>query len=208
MTTGIYAIIAPSGNRYIGSAANIAARWRWHRNALLRGDHHNEALLRAFAKYGDALRYEIIETCEVAHLVEREQAHIDTLPFATLYNGTLCVEAPMRGKSHKAETRAKMSEAATGRKHSDEVRARMCGPRTSSEANKAAAKLRGEKRRGVARKDLPIGSSGYRGVYKQARGGWFARVGVGAQRRNIGTFKTTELAYAMRLVCLAAGVMV
>lgn len=202
-TSGIYAILAPSGRLYIGSAANIAVRWAHHRNALLRGNHANAALQAAFAKYGSELVYIVLEECPVADLIAREQAAIDALPFAQLYNLARFADAPTRGRKHKPETKAKMAAAAMGRKHSVEVRERMRGPRPSTEANKVAAKLRGDKRRGVARGDLPIGKSGYRGVYKQARGGWFARVGIGAARCNIGTFKTPDLAYAMRLVWMA-----
>lgn len=202
--SGIYAIVAPSGRRYIGSAANIAARWHWHRNALTRGGHHNPALQAAFAKYGAALRYEVLEICEVSELICREQFHIDSYSFDALYNVAKQAGSPTRGTPHSAVTRAKIAAKATGRKHTAETLEKLRGKRPFSAANKAAAQARGVQRAGIPRTDLPIGKSGYRGVYKQARSGWFARVGVGATRRNIGTFKTPDLAYAMRLIWLSS----
>ena len=204
-TSGIYAILAPSGHMYIGSAANISVRWAHHRNALRRGDHANVALQAAFAKYGEQLVYLVLEECAVADLIACEQAAIDALPFEQLYNIARFVETPTRGRKFTAEHRAKIAAKAIGRTHTEETRAKMRGARPYSAANHAAAKTRAAARVGVARTDLPVGKSGYRGVYKQKRGGWFARVGVGAARYDIGTYKTPDLAYAMRLVWLANG---
>lgn len=201
--SGIYAIVAPSGRMYIGSSADIPTRFAHHRNALKRGDHANVALRAAFAKYGDALAYGLLEICPVAALVEREQAWIDAGDFAELYNIAAFVESPARGRKVPETTKAKMRAAALGRVNSPETREKMKGPRVATPAVLAHVRARAEALRGKPRTDLPVGRSGYRGVYKQARGGWFARIGVGSMRRSIGTFHTPDLAYAMRLTWLA-----
>lgn len=203
---GVYAIVSPSGRRYIGSAADIRARWAHHRNALRRGDHANRALQRAYAKYGSALVFTVIDICAVAEVLVREQAHIDASDPAKLYNATLRVEAFMRGRKFTEEHKARIRQKAIGRGHTDETRAKMRGPR-DSEALRAHARKVAETLRGVPRKDISVGKSGLRGVYPTSSGTWLARVGVGAARREIGTYRTRELALWTRFVyieCLGA----
>jgi group I intron endonuclease len=125
MASGIYSITAPSGKRYIGSAKNFAHRWGRHRRELKAGIHHCEALQRAHDKYGaDALIYSILECCEPAELIIREQAHFDGADWAQLYN-TARVAGSNLGVRHTVEAREKMSEARQGIVYSAETRAKM-----------------------------------------------------------------------------------
>ena len=67
-------------NIYIGSAVDIGGRWTLHINELKRGCHCNIHLQRAFHKYGyKNFSFTVVEFCEKAVLIEREQFYIDTL---------------------------------------------------------------------------------------------------------------------------------
>lgn len=53
--SGIYEIVnLVNKKRYVGSAINLRVRWRQHRSALIRGDHANTLLRRAWNKHGEA----------------------------------------------------------------------------------------------------------------------------------------------------------
>ncbi len=140
MDSGIYSITSPSGKRYIGSSSDIPRRWRTHRRELRDGAHHCEALQRAFNKYGaSGLIFAVLEFCDPASLFVREQAYVDAVARAQLYNAAP-IAGSVLGIKRSAETRAKMSAAARnrsaetrtkladairGRKHSVEARMRM-----------------------------------------------------------------------------------
>lgn len=77
--SGIYAIehIA-SGRVYIGSSADIPQRWYQHRHSLDKGKHGSPHLQRAWSKYGpDAFEFYVLEECEKAVLLLREQEYLD-----------------------------------------------------------------------------------------------------------------------------------
>ena len=122
--SGIYAIISPSNRVYIGSAYDLHKRKRRHFYELKRGTHSNPALKAAWAKYGDELRFTVIEYCEVDKLIEREQWRIDNhaLFWGRMYNASSIAGRP----EHTEEVRRKISEAHKGRKltpeHIEKVR--------------------------------------------------------------------------------------
>ncbi|MGI0488000.1 GIY-YIG nuclease family protein [Pantanalinema rosaneae CENA516] len=84
MTCGIYQITNQvNGKFYIGQSRNIKRRWRQHiggldkENALQRGSY---PLRAAFKKYGlKQFKFEIIEECGEAELLERESFWIETV---------------------------------------------------------------------------------------------------------------------------------
>lgn len=127
--TGIYAIISPSNRVYIGSAHDLYKRKRRHFYELKRGTHSNPALKAAWAKYGDELRFTVIEHCEVDKLIEREQWWIDNhaLFWGRMYNASSIAGRP----EHTEEVRRKISEAHKGRKltpeHIEKVRVTSTG---------------------------------------------------------------------------------
>src|ERR1700737_5640504 len=138
MASGVYRIVhIATGKLYIGSAANIATRWGQHRHMVRHGKHHSAYLQRAWNKYGEQdFAFEVIEKIIPDKCVEREQYWIDTLhpgynvyPLAAsplgyrhsekskaklsaLARGRL---SPMKGRHHTQATRAKISEAKTGK---------------------------------------------------------------------------------------------
>lgn len=81
MSTGVYCIRhIDSGKIYIGSAVDIARRWREHRTRLNCGNHGNEYLQRSWSKYGQsAFEFYVLEHCEPIVRLMREQHWIDNL---------------------------------------------------------------------------------------------------------------------------------
>lgn len=80
-SSGIYQIRnVHNGKFYIGSAVNLAQRWRQHRCELSKG-RHNPHLQNAWRKHGEsAFVFSVVEyVADKAKLIEREQHHIDTL---------------------------------------------------------------------------------------------------------------------------------
>lgn len=118
MTSGIYKIYHNyNKNRlYIGSAADIKARWRQHRNSLKRGEHHSYHLQRVVNKYGiDDLYFEIVEECDKDSLLIREQFWIDKYSFDDeLYNHKRFAGRSF-GYRHSDETRKLISQIQKGR---------------------------------------------------------------------------------------------
>lgn len=131
MASGIYIIVClVSGNRYVGSAVNIAKRWDAHRNDLIARRHGNRHLQRAWDKYGaESFAFHVLEEVnDSADLIGCEQIWIDELkpeynmaPTAGSMLGFLHSEATKlriseakSGKSLTAEHRRKISEALQG----------------------------------------------------------------------------------------------
>lgn len=120
----VYCHTSPSGKRYVGqSRKGLAARWREHVSEASQGS--DTPLHRAIRKYGaGAFRAELLEQCDTqasAYAAERRWiAQRGTMAPAG-YNAT----AGGEGFRGSVEARAKISQALTGRKKSDETVARM-----------------------------------------------------------------------------------
>jgi len=111
-TSGIYAIVnRATRDMYVGSAINIARRWRRHKNELANNKHYCHHLQNSYLKNGSsAFDLEIIEFVDSkSALIQREQFWVDF--FKPSYNKRLVVNSPL-GTKHSAETRAKMSASA------------------------------------------------------------------------------------------------
>lgn len=119
MESGIYRITNNvSGKVYVGSAADIYARWAAHKSSLNKGKHGNRFLQMAWKKHGiDAFAFEVLERADLADLYDREQHWLDT-------GGCMIGEGgynispsagTCRGVKHSAEARARMSAAKKGR---------------------------------------------------------------------------------------------
>jgi|SRR5580700_4878603 group I intron endonuclease len=77
---GIYAIEQTgTSNRYIGSSKRIKSRWHQHRKLLRNGKHHSPRLQNSWSKHGeDAFAFVVVEECDKADLLAREQHYLDT----------------------------------------------------------------------------------------------------------------------------------
>jgi len=80
-SAGIYVIVNRENWKfYVGSAKSLRARIACHKSQLSTGDHCNRHLSSAWKKYGsEAFTAHIVEQCDAARLIEREQFWIDTL---------------------------------------------------------------------------------------------------------------------------------
>ena len=76
---GIYKITCLSNSVvYIGQSVNILARWKAHFNQLKGNRHKNPYLQNMFSKFGiTSFRFEIVETCTIDELDERERFWIN-----------------------------------------------------------------------------------------------------------------------------------
>lgn len=133
--TGIYVIENRiNGRRYIGSAMRFNKRWREHLRGLDAGRHHSRFLQRDWLKRGpDAFEFRILLLCAPENLLMYEQAFIDF--YRPEYNSAP-VAGSQLGFKMPPEAKAKMSEAAkrtrnfTGKSHSAESRARISAAKT------------------------------------------------------------------------------
>ena len=147
---GIYKITNPKGNVYIGQSTNIEARFKRYKA----GDCKTQIKLhRSLLKYGFINHtFEIIETCKICDLNERER-YWQEFYKATSSGNLNCIltkTSTKRGVT-SIETRSKMSLARTGVKRPTELIDRLriinTGSKRSDEskAKMAAAQL-GKKR--------------------------------------------------------------
>ncbi len=116
---GVYAIIhIESGRRYIGSARDIYARWRWHKSDLRRGVSLCRYLQNAWTKYGEsAFVFKVVEAClkDPIILAAREQHWIDQFK-GNLFN--IREQAmPAFGTPRTLEQKAAASERMMGNNH-------------------------------------------------------------------------------------------
>jgi group I intron endonuclease len=154
---GIYAIRhSDSGRLYVGSAVNIAARWRQHKSQLRRGLHHSRYLQAAWGKYGESgFVFEVLEVVpDKADLIGREDAWIAKLDAANPVCGfNVCKKArSMLGMRHSEEAKSRMAASARREKspeHQAAINAALRG-RTLSEECK---RLISESRRGTTASD-------------------------------------------------------
>jgi len=142
--SGIYQIRNHiNGKTYIGSAKSFRARFRKHKNSLVKGEHHAVKLQRAWDKYGaDAFSFEPILFCDPKNLLIYEQLIMDHMSaYNQGYNS-----APSAGSSfglkRSAETKTKIAEAKKGKKLSEEHRKAISeGGKGRTHSEKAKAKI-------------------------------------------------------------------
>ncbi len=123
--SGVYMIRCATGKVYVGSAVDIAQRWRIHRWSLANSKHHSRHLQRAWDKYGpDAFEWSVLETVPIDGLtteeakqllLDREQHHID-VNNAVRRGFNLCPKASSQlGVKYSDESRAKIKAAQNNR---------------------------------------------------------------------------------------------
>lgn len=152
---------------YIGQACHnrkIKSRINEHRSSLRSGEHHNDRLQRAWNLYGEkAFEVYVIETCHDDILTKREEFYIEL--FASWsqfgYNITRDATAPMRGRKHSEETRAKMRERAPMKNPETraKVRAALKG-RTFSEEHREKIRIHASNRSDETRAKMSAAQRG------------------------------------------------
>jgi group I intron endonuclease len=194
--SGIYSITSPSGKKYIGSAKNIRSRWSTHLTAMRKGCHSSKALQAAYNKYGEALKFEVVEECPIESLLEREQFHIDEFDKKMLYNARLVAESNL-GMKFSQEHCANIAKAKRGTKLSDEHKAKVGDffrgkARSKADKAKISATNTGIKR---ARN-----KSGFCGVCPVVGNKWQGYARLNGVKRHLGVYPTVGLAAAIRMV--------
>jgi group I intron endonuclease len=115
-TCGIYKIVnTAKGECYVGQSQNVRKRISEHFRLLRNGKHVNGRLQNAFNKYGeDQFVWSVEVVCEDTESLDvLEEAFIKgdaQFVEGTVYNIADFAKAPMRGKSHSDDVRAKISE--------------------------------------------------------------------------------------------------
>jgi group I intron endonuclease len=117
----IYLISSPSGKQYVGQTSqSVQTRIRSHRLKPKPAYASCRAITNAFARYGETMRVSILEACPLVKLDQAEIEYITRLQ--TLYPfGYNLTSGGNRPREVSAETRAKLSKAALGRKRSPET---------------------------------------------------------------------------------------
>ena len=128
--TGVYVITnTRNEKKYVGSAAaTFQQRWKAHRVALRKGNHHSKHLQRAWDRDGEkSFRFQIVAFCDPNKCVVIEQLWINSLRTADRNHGYNIspTAGNQRGIKRSEETRKRMSEAQKGRKLSDERKRQM-----------------------------------------------------------------------------------
>jgi len=114
--SGIYEIVnLENGKRYIGSAQNIARRWKHHRFLLSKSKHYSRYMQASWTKHGEIkFQFRVLIYCEPDLLLFYEQSALDV--FKPVFN-TLPVAGSSRGMHLSAETKAKISLSRIGNKY-------------------------------------------------------------------------------------------
>jgi group I intron endonuclease len=117
MKSGIYTIKSLHNEMvYVGSSSNVHKRWAEHRSYLKADKHPNRYLQNTYNKHGyGCFEWEVVESCKVQELLERETYWISTLD--SYKNGYNLIETPIqgnRGFKHTEETKKIMSEKKKG----------------------------------------------------------------------------------------------
>ena len=119
---GIYKIISPNKNIYIGQSINIEKRFSDYKK--LNNCKKQTALYRSFLKYGvEKHLFEIICECKISELNHKERYYQD-LYSAIGKNGLNCRLTASNDRSGKLseETKQKLSNSKKGKKKSEEFK--------------------------------------------------------------------------------------
>jgi len=144
---GIYMIRnSVTGDAYYGSAVDLRRRSQTHASALRNGRHGNARLQHSWNKHGEAaFTFAVLAVLEREDLLATESrllaAHAGR---PDCYNIAPVAAAPMAGRKHTPESKARIVEYLTGRSPSDATRAKMS-----------------EWQKGVKRPDAPNGKRGW-----------------------------------------------
>lgn len=202
MASGIYAIGTPSGKIYVGSTTDLQRRRLRHFRDLRNGKHVNTALQRSFVKYGADLTFTVLEECDKEQLHLREQLYLDAIP--TVLRLNVAAQAAGGSGAHSDEAKEKIRQAKSGvplsQAHRDALAEVKRGTRLTATHRERISRSLEHRRTGVKTR---ANTSGFVGVSRNGKG-WLSYVSHKKQYRWLGTHATPDLAYAVRLVYLAA----
>lgn len=147
----IYRIVRiRTGNCYIGhtSLKDPQKRWAQHLSSLAAGKHHSRYLQNAWKKFSvDAFKFEVIEQCDEADKLKREQHWIDGLN--SCFN-TAKVAGSRKGVRFTRIQRELLSKLRIGKRLSDETKAKIAAKAMGNQRTKGITWSE-EKRAAMAR---------------------------------------------------------
>lgn len=114
---GVYCLRnTESGKRYVGSTINMRERWLDHIAELSSNTHVNKHLQNSWNKHGASrFVFDVLELSgpETLHDCERKWINLtaSTIGWGNLFNASKDPTAPMRGKKHTDEAKAKIKAA-------------------------------------------------------------------------------------------------
>lgn len=116
---GVYGIKdLTTGEVYIGSSINIYQRLLQHKHHLLRGNHDNSFLQKAFTA-GDEIKFGVIEYCKKEDRLKKELYYINLEVSCFNIKGVLDQTKGKPMKPVSLETRNKLSEVKKGKSPSN-----------------------------------------------------------------------------------------
>jgi len=126
MQSGIYLITCRRPGAlplyYVGQSQGCEKRFAQHHADLRSGRHANKHMQSAFVKYGEtSFTMEVLEHVEAADLNHAEQWWLDEMVgYARTLNVGIDATSGMRGRSHTAESKYKLSQKSKQKKLSPE----------------------------------------------------------------------------------------
>jgi group I intron endonuclease len=195
--TGVYLITTDKNRRYYGSAVDIHARWRAHRDDLTRDRHANKKLQNCWNKYGEtSFTWTVVEECFRSNLLIVEQKYLDQ-NFAEpkqCLNIARYAGAPMRGRTATEETRRKISAAQKGKVISEEVKRKMRKPKPQGHGEAVSAALTGVRHSPERRAKAQTSQRSRRVVGEDTATGTFVRFDSLMAARRDGGFDPSHIA--------------
>ena len=114
-----------NGKRYVGSTMNFVERRRQHFTDLRGNYHNNPHLQNSYNLYGEeSFEFIVLEELDVDRdkLLEREQEWLDCFNWEYNLNPIAIIPPNMAGRRRPEETRQKIRETLTGKKHTTKRR--------------------------------------------------------------------------------------
>jgi len=125
--SGIYVILNTKTKKvYIGKSNDIYARWKSHKSKLSNCIHYNKHLQSSWNKYGaKAFKFFVLEYCSIEVLNERERHHIGIYQSRGIAYNISIGDDGTSGHIVSEETRTKLREINTGKKHSESTKQKL-----------------------------------------------------------------------------------
>ena len=124
LNSGVYRIVIGGKHIYIGSSTRLSRRKYQHLSSLLKGNHGNPYMQKAWNKHL-AIDFEVLEHCSIDEVIALEQKYLDEI-FGQEFCMNVCSRAGSRfGVAWSDETRKKMSAYSQRRKLTDAEKERL-----------------------------------------------------------------------------------
>lgn len=138
--SGVYIIKNTINNKvYIGSAKCILSRIKDHLKRLKSNSHRNSYLQRHYNKHKKSFYFEVLITCNLNEVIDKEQYYIDFYQSFMRTKGFNLnpIAKSMLGFKHSEETKQNWSKKRKGTKFTDEAKKNMSLAKSGSKHGKS-----------------------------------------------------------------------